>query len=277
MRKGVPDPGPQFRWPPTTGRRCPVVPPGAVRGLLLLGFFLVAGCGPRVAPVLEEPPTSTVVTTAGPNNSMIHAARVEGGVIVIDLGWWGSDDALMQGLDELGAGPEDVRAVFITHAHRDHLGAWELVGHAPFYMAEEEEPLFFGDDRPGGWIPRWADRIRGRHLPEREEVEVRTFASDTTIHVGEEPIRAFKVPGHTPGSTAYLFRETLFAGDAVAHSSLGGFQPARRGFSDDVTEARRSLAELRERLEGYPVRYICTAHAQCTELDDDFWDDALGG
>ncbi len=255
-----------WRW----GRRL-----GASACIALLAVG--SACSARVPPELTQAPHSAVVTTAGPNQSMIHLARVETGILVFDLGWWGAEAGLAEGLAELGATEEDVAAVFITHAHRDHVGGWRAVKHAPFHMGEEETELFFGKVRPGGWIARWAARIRSRDLPEPGEVEVRTFSSDTAFVFGADTVRAFPVPGHTQGSSAYLFRETLFAGDAVAHSPLMGFHAARRGYSDDVEEARESLANLRARLEPYRVRYVCTAHAHCAPATEEFWEELLGG
>ncbi len=248
----------------------------AVAGSILF-VLLAAACSRPLPAPLEQAPRSTAVTTAGPNQSMIHLARVRGGVIVVDLGWWGAEDALDDGLEDLGATRKDVIAVFLTHAHRDHIGAWRAVAHAPFHMAEDEVEFFFGKEEPGGWIPRLADWIVSRDVPAPDEVEVRSFASDTHFTFGADTLYAFEVPGHTPGSAAYLFRGTLFAGDAIARTPLLGFQPARRGYSDDVDEARRSLEDLRERLSDHEVRYVCSGHAECTEVTAEFWTEVLNG
>lgn len=84
------------------------------------------------------------------------------------------------------------------------------------------------------------------------------------------------LPGHTAGSAAYLFRGTLFAGDAIAWTWLSGFRPARGGYSDDTQQARRSLESLRERVAAYRVEWICSAHLKCSEATDELWADLLG-
>lgn len=226
---------------------------------------------------IDRSPDATVVTTAGPNQSMIHLARVEGGIVVFDLGWWGADEGIEDGLAELGATPDDVIAVFLTHAHRDHIGGWRTVDHAPFFMAEPEVELFVGEEESEGWIPRWADRLVEPDRPEREEVEIRPFTGDTAVMLGSDTVHAFSVPGHTAGSAAYLFRGTLFVGDAVARNPLTGFRPARRGYSDDADRARRELHRLRERLRDHRVQHVCTAHSECAPADDEFWRELLEG
>ncbi len=245
--------------------------------VILVGLLSTAvACSARIPPPLHAPPRTAIVTTAGPNQSMTYIARIEGGVMVIDLGWWGAEDALEDGLSELGASPDDVIAVFITHAHRDHLGAWRTVRHASFFLGKGDEELLLGRERPGGWIPRWADRIRNRDLPKPGELQLHTFASDTAMTLGADTVHAFPVPGHTPGSTAYLFRGTLFAGDAISHTPISGFGPARRGYSDDAELAREALVDLRTRLVDHEVQRICTAHGTCSEFSDEFWEDVLG-
>ncbi|MGH7465944.1 MAG: hypothetical protein ACREK1_12260, partial [Longimicrobiales bacterium] len=127
----------------------------------------------------------------------------------------------------------------------------------------------------GGWIARWAEKIRRSDLPVPGDVTIRTFDSDTSFVFGSDTLRVFLAPGHTAGSAAYLFRGNLFAGDAIAKTWLSGFRPARGGYSDDTAEALRSLESLRERLAPYEVRWICSAHLKCSAVTDEFWADLL--
>jgi glyoxylase-like metal-dependent hydrolase (beta-lactamase superfamily II) len=237
---------------------------------LLLGLLGVVGCARSV--VEGAGATST---TAGPADSMISVFRTEAGILLVDLGWWGAERRLRSELASLGAEPADVAMVFLTHAHRDHVAAWPLVRSATFVLAEAEAPYFFGEAEYEGWIPRMADRVLEPPHPGRDEIELVTFAADTAFVVGRDTVRAFLVPGHTPGSTAYLVRGILFVGDAMAATQLG-FRPAMPGFSDDVAEAEASLRSLFERVRAHDVRYVCTAHARCAVFDDALIEDALG-
>jgi glyoxylase-like metal-dependent hydrolase (beta-lactamase superfamily II) len=232
---------------------------------------LLSGCAVHVPPELERPPDVVAVSTAGPNHSAIYIARVQSGVIVVDLGWWGAEKALAEGLAKLGASHDDVVAVFVTHSHRDHMAAWKSVRHAPFYIADGEVDLLFGQKPHGGWVPRIAEKLKKSDLPKPGEVTVRTFSSDTALVFGRDTVRAFPVPGHTAGSAAYLLRGQLFVGDAVGKSWPGGFREARGRFSEDVEQARLSLKTLRQRVAPYPVRTMCTAHLECTPVTDELW------
>jgi hydroxyacylglutathione hydrolase len=245
------------------------------RLLLLSALSLLIGCAVRAPAALQSPPESVTITSGGPSRSASHLARVDDGVIVIDLGWWGAESALVEGLGQLGASIDDVIAVFLTHSHRDHIAGWRSVRHARFHLAEAELELLFGRVRHGGWIPRWASRLRASDLPSPGDIDVRAFSADTTFVFGADSVHAFLVPGHTAGSTAYLFRGTLFAGDAITWSRLGGFAPARAGYSDDPELARHSLASLRERIAPHRVELVCSAHLRCSAATDELWSQLL--
>ena len=243
--------------------------------LLLLGPLLFAGCSRNLEEV-GQPPISTVVTTAGPNHSMIYLARVEGGVIAVDLGWWGAERALEKGLAELDADTGDVVAVFLTHSHRDHIAAWPMVRGATFHMGVAEVRRFTGTESHDGWIARTADDVVDARLPVPGELTIVPFEGDTAFAFGADTVRAFAIPGHTAGSAAYLVRGVLFLGDAASRRPFAGYVSAKPGYSDDTERSRRELAALFERIDVYDVRWACTAHGDCAAYDAAFRADVLG-
>jgi len=247
------------------------------RGLLasLLVLIPAGACAPR-ATLLEPSGTSTLITATTPDRSMIFLHRTEEGFIVVDLGWLDAEDTLEAQLRGAGAGPEDVAAVFLTHSHRDHIGGWRLVRHAPFHMALPEVDRFLGREEHEGWIPRTADRMLGPAGPGEGEVEIRPFSGDTTFVFGADTIYAFLIPGHTPGSTAYLVDGLLLAGDGIYRSYVGDFREAMAGYSDDTAEALRSLESLFQRLEPHRVENLCTAHGRCAPYTPEFRERLLG-
>lgn len=239
------------------------------RLLVLVLLALLAGCTVNFQ-ALQLPRRSIAVLTGGPWASMIYLARVEDGVIAIDLGMDGDGHALAAALEELGAGPEEVVAVFLTHSHRDHIAAWRAVRHARFYLAARELARLTGREEHRGFIPRWVDRLVEPDLPGLEELDVRPFARDTMVVFGADTLRIFPVPGHTPGSAAYLFRGILFAGDAVSWTPVFGFRGTKPIYSDDAARSQASLAALWARLGPFEVRYVCTAHGKCAAADSTF-------
>jgi glyoxylase-like metal-dependent hydrolase (beta-lactamase superfamily II) len=223
---------------------------------------MIVACVSRVT-VLNSSSELELVPTAGPNGSMIAVAHTDSGVVLIDLGWLGAEGALRAALARSNSDSSDVVAVFLTHAHRDHIAAWPVVRHARFYLADREVPLLEGTAQYRAWVVRTADQLVAPARPARGALDLRPFARDTVLAFGRDTLRAFLLPGHTPGSAAYLFRGTLFAGDAVARRLIRGPGAASRIYSDDVLEARRTLADLLVRARDYGVDRVCTAHAQC--------------
>lgn len=225
---------------------------------------------------VQDPPTSAVVTTAGPNHSMIYLARVDEGVVAVDLGWFGAAGALEEGLARLEADTGDVIAVFLTHSHRDHIAAWPLVRGATFIMAAGEVGRFTGTDEHQGWVPRAAATLLPARLPAAGELVIHAFDHDTAFVFGADTVFAFTLPGHTSGSAAYLVGEVLFLGDALSRSPFAGYVTAKKPYSDDSALSRRALAALFERLHPFAVRWACSAHGDCARYDEAFRADVLG-
>ena len=217
--------------------------------------------------LIQDPPDAAAATTTGPWASMIYAARTDSGIIVIDLGWTGSEDVLPSVLAQLDATPADVRFVFLTHAHRDHIAAWPLVRHATFVIGAAEVPAFTGAAKYSGWAARMGDELNEYPRPDPGELALLTVVADTGYVLGRDTVFAFPVPGHTAGSVAYLFRGILFGGDAINWRPGAGFQGARPEFSDSIEQNRESLRNLWQRLPLSRTAVMCSAHGKCAPAD----------
>jgi len=218
---------------------------------------------------IQDPPNAVAVTTSGSWASMIYLARTDSGVIAIDLGWTGAAAALERGTRRLGAEPSDVRFAFITHAHRDHIGGWPNVRTARFVLGLAELPYFFGTAQYQGLVPSGAEWVSFTERPKSSDISVIGISRDTAFALGSDTLWAFLVPGHTPGSTAYLFRGVLFGGDAVNYRPFTGFQGARPEMSDDPLQSRASMTALWQRVDTSRVKFVCSAHAKCARNDEE--------
>ncbi|HEV8366279.1 MAG TPA: MBL fold metallo-hydrolase [Gemmatimonadaceae bacterium] len=218
---------------------------------------------------IQDPPNAVAVTTSGSWASMIYLARTDSGVIAIDLGWTGAAAALERGTRRLDATPSDVRFAFITHAHRDHIGGWPNVRAARFVLGLAELPYFIGTAQYQGLVPSGVERVSVTERPKASDIAVVGISQDTAFALGSDTLWAFLVPGHTPGSTAYLFRGILFGGDAVNYRPFTGFQGARPEMSDDPMQSRASMTALWQRLDTSRVKFVCSAHAKCARNSDE--------
>lgn len=179
-------------------------------------------------------------------------------------------------LEKLGRRIEDVRWILLTHGHIDHVGGahalWELTGRrAQVVLHAADVPLLASREA------HVSDYVagRGRYLADPDgEARERTAAQAViagemeptlVVHGGETlslggdvTMSVHHIPGHTPGSVAYVIdgQGDTFVGDAVqVHGAANGFP----GYADPDAY-RASLLYLRDELRperlylGHPYR-----------------------
>ena len=105
-------------------------------------------------------------------------------------------------------------AIFLTHAHADHILALEeLRDHydIPVYLHEADVPML-SDGRKN---------LGGQSISLREK-DVQLKGGETLL-IGDMRIEVMHTPGHTPGGTCYYFPEANFvlAGDTMFFRSWG--------------------------------------------------------
>ncbi|HJV98115.1 MAG TPA: MBL fold metallo-hydrolase [Arthrobacter sp.] len=138
-----------------------------------------------------------------------------------------------------------VKAILLTHAHNDHIGAAREVADAvgaPIYLNPEDLVL---------WSQVYPDTE-----PDRQHADGDTF------EVGGATLRAIHTPGHSPGSTCFYLESegTVFTGDTLFN---GGPGATGRSYSDYPT----IVASIRERLLTLPHETVVrTGHGDNTTI-----------
>jgi glyoxylase-like metal-dependent hydrolase (beta-lactamase superfamily II) len=181
----------------------------------------------------------------------------EGRVALIDAGNDKAGRAILAELSRRHVGPDAVAAVFLTHGHGDHRGAVRLFPKAEVMALEAEVPVIEGRESGGGPL----NRLMGAS-PSGIKV-TRQLQDGETATVGDKTFRVYAVPGHTPGSAAYLVERVLFMGDAADASSDGRVMRSAWVFSKSQAEDQASLIGLSRRLaqENADVTAIVFAHS----------------
>ncbi|MGB5113305.1 MAG: MBL fold metallo-hydrolase [Mycobacterium sp.] len=185
------------------------------------------------------------------------------GVLLIDAGYPGSRDEVLDSVRELGFGPEGVRAILLTHAHVDHLGSaiWFAknygtpvythaaeVGHVKRQYLEQASPV---DVLARAWQPRYLAwslaLVRKGGLTHEGIPSAEVLAEDVASTLPGTPT-VIPTPGHTGGHCSYLVDGVLVAGDALitGHpvSSRRGPQLLPDPFNHDHDGCVRSLTAL---------------------------------
>lgn len=191
----------------------------------------------------------------------IYGARAGGGVILFDAGVDPAGGALDRLLAALGARRDDVREVFLTHGHFDHVAASPLCTHAKIAVGAPDVE-FLAQRAP--MLAPAAGKLLHALFPVPPVYATDPLVGRVDVALGgNDKVVALPTPGHTPGSYVFVFDKVLFAGDSmVIDGDKLGF--AMAAFSVDEAENRRSLAALTEALGGVEVETVCTGHMGCT-------------
>jgi glyoxylase-like metal-dependent hydrolase (beta-lactamase superfamily II) len=176
-------------------------------------------------------------------------------IVLIDACVSEDAGAIREALSNAGFSASSVTAILLTHGHADHRGGVGRFPNARVFAHRDELPLLRGDSRSRGPIP-WMSGYA-------EPLDVIAVDDGEVVDLGAISARAFHLPGHTPGSVAWLVDDTLFIGDAAASRDAERVSGAPWVFSDDVEEGDRSLAALAPRLseEGLTVDWLVFSHS----------------
>jgi glyoxylase-like metal-dependent hydrolase (beta-lactamase superfamily II) len=197
---------------------------------------------------LKEDPDHAAVR--GLVASVMHLERMK---LNVPLGAW------------LEKEPTPIAGVLLTHLHLDHVTGMAEVPKAT--------PVYSGPDEVGTrsftnlFVRASIDRALEGHPPLQEwgfEADPDGRFDGVLDIFGDGSLWAIWVPGHTPGSTAYLARTkngpVLFTGDA-SHTAWGwqhGVEPG--SFSNDIDRSKESLARLKKLVEEHPSISVRPGH-----------------
>ena len=129
-------------------------------------------------------------------------------------------------LAAIARGPYALRYILITHQHADHCDATADVARA---FPQAQIVMHKADVHAiGALAARALPVVDGDELP---------FGDDASI-------RMIHTPGHTDGSTSFLFHSTVFTGDTLFAGSVGGIFAKHATYADLLENVRFKLFTL---------------------------------
>jgi glyoxylase-like metal-dependent hydrolase (beta-lactamase superfamily II) len=232
-----------------------------VKFLLFLILLLVIGVlGLNVFRLHFDNPEPVAGSVTRVHNGFVdfYAAKNGARVILFDAG----TDPLGRGVDamlaSMSAGREQIKDVFFTHGHGDHLAAASLLGAASFHAGAKDVGLIDGSNIP------LKQRVFNLLMPVSGVKVDQALDGKMDVNVGEgQMLKAIPVPGHTPGSYFYLWEKVLFVGDTINYQK-GELTLPPESFNADTAQLKQSVAGLGKTLAGYKFERICTGHGGCT-------------
>lgn len=190
---------------------------------------------------------------------------LEDRVTVIDAGWRGSGQRVLQSLAALGRSPEEIAYIISTHYHLDHSGGIAQVSqNCPGKVAvhEADIPLMHPTDERKLPNPARHAALAFLMQPLVAWLKPDRFPVDIPLQHGSrlEALGGVDIvhsPGHTPGSISlHSPREgLLMVGDALQYRGRKLGLPSR-WFTADMEQAKESIRHL-ARLE---FEVLCFSH-----------------
>ena len=118
-------------------------------------------------------------------------------------------------LGELQRRAWQLQAIWLTHAHIDHImgvGAVHRATGAPIHLHPSDRPLYDALPQYGAWV--------GVEVPAAPEPQ-EDLQAGQILEIGRHQFEVRFTPGHSPGSVSFLGNGIIFGGDVLFNGSVG--------------------------------------------------------
>ena len=154
-----------------------------------------------------------VPVTPYQQNCSVIKCQQSGKAAIVDPG--GDIDRILDAVEQMDA---TVEKIILTHGHMDHCAASDVLRKQLSVPIEGPQ---LADDFWIAKLPEWCDMAG---FPRAEAfVPDRWLEDGDTVTVGEQTLKVFHCPGHTPGHVVFLHepQKVAWVGDVLFQGSIG--------------------------------------------------------
>ena len=177
-----------------------------------------------------------VPVTPYQQNCSIIKCEATGKSAIVDPG--GDVERILAAAQKMGA---TVEKIILTHAHMDHCAASDVLRRQLEVPIEgpQREDKFWLDKLPE-WCQMAGFPPADAFLPDR------WLEQGDTVTVGEQVLKVFHCPGHTPGHVVFLYepQRVAWVGDVLFQGSIGRTDFPRGNHEQLVSSIRDTLFPL---------------------------------
>jgi metallo-beta-lactamase class B len=148
-------------------------------------------------PELEPVKLFDNLYAAGNTETMVHAILTSDGIILVDSGHAEKvATVLVPGLRALGLDPAEVKYILLGHGHADHYGG------AAYFQEFYGTRVGLGE---ADWDLIEASAANSNSDSPKPPTRDMVIVDGEAITLGDTTVTPVGIPGHTPGSMAYIF------------------------------------------------------------------------
>ncbi|MDO5389731.1 MAG: MBL fold metallo-hydrolase [Eubacteriales bacterium] len=145
----------------------------------------------------------------------VYLIETEDGCALVDSGVAGSEEIIEKAMLENGHQPSEIKAVFLTHAHPDHIGTAN-------YFREKYGAEIYASEGERAWIEDIDLQFAERPIPNFYHLAGQSTRVDHVVKDGDKVyltdgtcIEVIGTPGHSADEVSYRIEDVVFIGDTV--------------------------------------------------------------